>query len=287
MKTASGALVTLLAGDHFLMADLYTITLRGGTILRWTNFDQNLTISATTWTCATDNGTQPICKRREIRNARGTEVGTCDVTLLGGTAATISGTRLGVFALNGGFDGATILIQRIFMATAGDTSAGAITLFQGLVASADPGATQTVLHLKDIREYLSIPMPRNLWQPSCNNQFCDAGCGLSLATYTQAEAVTAGSTTTSIPGSVIKTDGYFQGGMLTFTSGANAGFSTPIRSYVGGVFVPVLALPSAPTTGDTFTATAGCPRTYAACTAFSNTARFRGYPFVPPVETAF
>ena len=287
MKTASGALVTLLAGDHYLMADLYTITLRGGTILRWTNFDQNLTISSTTWTCSTDNGSQPICKRGEIRNARGTEVGTCDVTLLGGTSATISGTRLGVFALNGGFDGATVLIQRIFMATAGDTSAGAITLFHGLVASADPGATQTVLHLKDIREYLAISMPRNLWQPGCNNAFCDSACGLSLATYTTAETVAAGSTTTSIPGSVVKADGYFQGGQITFTSGANNGFSTPVRSYAGGIFVPTLALPSAPSTGDTFTATAGCARTYAACTAFSNAARFRGYPYVPPVETAF
>lgn len=287
MKAASGALVALLATDHFLMADLYTVTLYGGTVLRWTNFDQNLTLGANTFTCATDNGTQPICKRGEIRNARGTEVGTCDVTLLGGQSATIGGTRLGVFALNGGFDGAQVLIQRIFMATAGDTSAGAITLFQGLVASADPGATQTVLHLKDIREYLSISFPRNLWQPGCNNAFCDAGCGLSLATYTQAEAVTAGSTTTSIPGSVIKADGYFQGGTLTFTSGANNGFSTPIRGYAGGIFTPALALPNAPSTGDTFTATAGCARTQAACTTYGNLARFRGYPFVPPVETAF
>jgi len=287
MKAASGALVTLLATDHYLMADLYTITLRGGSILRWTNFDTNLVISSTTWTCATDNGSQPIVTRGEIRNARGTEVGTCDLTLLGGTSATISGTRLGVFALNGGFDGAQVLIQRIFMATAGDTSAGAVTIFQGLVAAVDPGATQTVLHLKDIKEYLSISFPRNLWQPGCNNQFCDAGCGLSLAAYTTAETVTAGATTTSIPGSVVKASGYFQGGVLTFTSGANAGFSTPIRSYSGGVFVPALALPSTPSTGDTFTATAGCPRTQAACATFGNSANFQGYPYVPPVETAF
>lgn len=287
MRTASGALITLLATGTYFMGDLFTIILKSGTTYRWTNFDQSLTYSSNTWTASSDNGTQPLISRGEIRNAVGLEVGTCDLTLSGGQSATIGGIRLGVFAANGGFDGASVKIERVFMATAGDTSAGTLLLFQGQVASADPGATTVVLHLKDIAEFLSISMPRNLWQPSCNNQFCDAGCGLSLAGLTQAETVQAGSTTTSINGSVVKTDGYFQYGTMTFLTGANAGFTTPVRSYTGGAFIPSLALPNAPSTGDTFSATPGCARTYAACGGWSNTANFDGFPYVPPPETAF
>ena len=287
MRAASAALITLLSTGQYFIGDLFTITLKSGSILRWTNFDQSLTYSSNTWTTSTDNSTQPLISRGEIRNARGTEVGTCDVTLSGGQSSTISGTRLGLFANNGGFDGAQIKIERVFQATAGDTSAGALLLFQGLVASVDPGATTVVLHCKDIMEYLSITMPRNLWQPGCNNQFCDAGCGLSLATLTQAETVQGGSTVTSIVGSVVKADNYFQYGTITFLTGANAGFTTPVRSYAGGIFIPSLTLPNVPSTGDTFSAIPGCARTFAACTAWSNTANFNGFPFVPPPETAF
>jgi len=46
-------------------------------------------------------------------------------------------------------------------------------------------------------------------------------------------------------------------------------------------------LPFAPAFGDAFTVYAGCDRTLATCQGrFNNKANFRGFPFVPPAETA-
>ena len=63
MRAASAALITLLAAGQYFIGDLFTITLKSGSILRWTNFDQNLTYSSNTWTTSTDNAAQPIISR--------------------------------------------------------------------------------------------------------------------------------------------------------------------------------------------------------------------------------
>jgi len=293
MKSASAGTIALLAaaaaggsGAPFFMADLYTITLASGQILYWTNFDQNLTIGAITWTCATDKGTQPVLKRGEYKNVKGTEVGTLDLTLNCGQTAAISGTRLTVFAANGGFDGAQVLIQRCFMSTAGNTGNGAVTIFQGLVAAVDPGTTQVVLHLKNQNEYMALSWPRNLWMPQCNHAFGDAGCGFNLAEITDSQTVQSGATTQAVGGSLVRANGYYVGGVMTFTSGVCNGVSVPIGGYANGVFTPSIALPSAPAPGDTFTAYPGCARSWAACQAYGNTNQFNGFPFVPPPETA-
>jgi hypothetical protein len=46
---------------------------------------------------------------------------------------------------------------------------------------------------------------------------------------------------------------------------------------------PLLVVPAP---GDTFTVTFGCDKTMATCNLFSNIQNFRGFPYVPPAETA-
>jgi hypothetical protein len=49
MKTASPALLALLASGRFVRADLWTITLNGGTVLRWTSHDLPISYGGFTW----------------------------------------------------------------------------------------------------------------------------------------------------------------------------------------------------------------------------------------------
>jgi len=288
MKPASTNLTNLLATGSFFMADLYTLTLQGGTVYTWTSADTDITCSGTTWTAAPDNGTQPLPKRGTCRQAKGLEVSTLDVTLNCGQSALIGSAKIPLFAANGGFDGARLLIQRAFMATWGDASAGLMTLFEGLVAGVDPGATQVVLHLKADTERLeSMNMPRTLFSTVCNNMFGDSGCGLSLASLAVTCSCISADTMATLNGASGKADNYYANGYVIFTSGANAGACRSISSYVGGVITLALALPSAPAVGDTYKALPGCSRTRSGCSGWSNLANFRGYPFVPVAETAY
>jgi len=92
------------------------------------------------------------------------------------------------------------------------------------------------------------------------------------------EPYTSGGTVTPLGGSA----GYFDYGLITFTSGANVGLSMEIKSYVPGQFVLQLPLPYAAEAGDEYTAVAGCNKSRATCRdTFDNLINFRGEPDIP------
>lgn len=79
--------------------------------------------------------------------------------------------------------------------------------------------------------------------------------------------------------------GYFDNGVITFTSGLNTGLSMEIQSYVPGQFVLELPMPYPLSAGDAYTAHAGCDYSLATCRdRFSNVLNFRGEPYVPGVD---
>ena len=296
MQPASGTLIAHLnSGGPFLPADLYTLVLVGGTY-RWTSYDQPITWGGNTWLPATDNGAIPLVKRGSIRRARGLEVQTTDITLSCGQSAQLGGVAMPLAAQNGAFDNGTVTIQRAFMSAPG-VVVGVATLFpQGLVAGVDPSSTKVVLHLKNILEKLAVTqLPHVLFQPMCANLFGDGGCGLNRASYQVSGTVSGTPTTTSIPASALtQADGYFSLGVITFTSGSNAGASRGIQQYASKAFTLSLPLSNPPAAGDTFTVVPGCARQVGplpagqppSCSTYANTNAFRGCPFVPPPVSA-
>lgn len=76
--------------------------------------------------------------------------------------------------------------------------------------------------------------------------------------------------------------GYFDRGVITFTSGANSGLSMEVKSYVPGQIVLVLPMPYALQVGDTYTMVAGCDKSFTTCRdRFDNVINFRGEPWLP------
>ena len=77
--------------------------------------------------------------------------------------------------------------------------------------------------------------------------------------------------------------------LIADISGLNANVRATIKSAVAGVSLSLMyPLPSAVTTGDGFTVAMGCDHTRGTCqNRFANLANFRGFPFVPPPQTAF
>jgi hypothetical protein len=79
--------------------------------------------------------------------------------------------------------------------------------------------------------------------------------------------------------------GYFDYGLITFTSGLNNGLSMEVKSYVPGSMNLQLGMPFTVTVGDTYSMTAGCNNAYTTChDRFSNVVNFRGFPNIPGVS---
>lgn len=132
----------------------------------------------------------------------------------------------------------------------------------------------------------------------CRAQLGDAKCGIDITGYQQTGSVLSsadGYTLTPNSGLKLKTpivntdpapDGWFDDGLLTFSSGVNNGLSYQVKTWDGTVLTfsnPMLAAPAA---ADTFIIEPGCDHDSAGdCnTKFSNIVNFRGEPFIPGMD---
>lgn len=79
--------------------------------------------------------------------------------------------------------------------------------------------------------------------------------------------------------------GYFDFGVITFTSGNNSGLSMEVRSYVPKQITLQLPMPYPLQVGDTYTMHAGCDKSVTTChDRFSNVVNFRGEPYLPGID---
>jgi hypothetical protein len=79
--------------------------------------------------------------------------------------------------------------------------------------------------------------------------------------------------------------GYFDNGVITFTSGLNTGLSMEVQSYVPGQWTLELPMPYLPAIGDTYSMHAGCDYSLETCRdRFSNLVNMRAEPYVPGVD---
>jgi uncharacterized phage protein (TIGR02218 family) len=83
--------------------------------------------------------------------------------------------------------------------------------------------------------------------------------------------------------------GWFNDGLITFTSGVLNGLSYEIKTWDGTNLFLYLPMIAAPAPGDTFVIEAGCNRVAGAAgdcqTKFANIAYFRGEPFIPGLDS--
>ncbi len=313
MKPAQGcsdsgaALYALLASQLFLMADLFKFTLSSGTILRYTSYDGDLSVSEglpatgpyTYMGVATDG--VPYLTRGQTRSLIGVEVDTLQVNFLVSSGVVINGIPVAQFAQQGGFDGATMELDRCFMnpTTPGVVTPGYLIQFLGQVAEAECTRTGVMLNINSTLQLLNVQLPRNLYQAGCVHALFDAGCALVRTSYASNNAVVAaGSSTTVINNTLTVPLGglTFAQGKVVFTSGVNSGLVRTIKSYATGVITLAFPLPVACGNGDTFTAYPGCSKSIASCKSFQvapnsapngNLVNFRGTPFIPVSEAAF
>jgi uncharacterized phage protein (TIGR02218 family) len=307
VKPASTALIALLSSStEFIMADLFTFTLQGGTQYLFSGGQTAITDQATGRVFARG----PRFERTTVHVVIGIQSDELDLRVYPAATDLLGALSWQQAVWQGLLDGATVQLERAFMPSWGNTSPGTVVLFAGRVSDLEASRTMVGAKVRSHLELLNIEMPRRLWQPSCNHNFGDAMCGYDRVNGKNAEgtatgigaltfAAGAGSTATTIFGAPATASPYALG-TITGTSGANAGQSRTIAGFVSGQYLTLkLAFLSAPAAGDQFRILPGCDRTLATCGGVfrnsrvtpsgynaANAERFGGMPFVPPAENA-
>lgn len=285
MKAMSTALRDLLATGQFVCADLWTITLNGGTVIRFTGHDQTITFGGNTFAKG------PAIERGRISEKIGLEVSTLEMSITANSDDLINGVPIIGFISQHGLDGANIKLERGYAPDWSSPITGTVIRFAGKVTSV-PSVQGNVakLTVSSWLVLLNASAPRNLFQAGCMHTLYDAGCGLAASSFQQSGSVSSGGAGQKISfgSGVSNSAGYYAQGRVVFTSGPNAGQSRTIRSYDGaGNFTLVRPLPAACGVGDAFTVFAGCDLAKATCASkFNNTANFKGTPYVPVPTTA-
>jgi uncharacterized phage protein (TIGR02218 family) len=282
VKAASAPLIALLnGGNAFQVCDLYTLTLADGTVLRLTNADVPITFSGNTF------ATRPLVTRGKCRTIIGVEVDTLEVSIYPQASNLLTGVIWQQAARQGALDGAWIKVERAFITT-WPAVVGTLVAFYGRVGDVDVLRSEIKFQVRSALELLNIQMPRNLYQAVCLNTLYDTSCQAVKAASTATASVSASPTASGFTTALGQSPGYFEQGVLTFTSGANVGLKRTVKAFAGGAFTFVSPWPTAPAIGDTFSAFAGCNKTLGTCTAkFGNIAHFRGFPEIPVPETVY
>ena len=282
MKTATRELIDLLHGsDEFLMADLFRITLSNGQILRHTNADMPVV-----WDGQTYEAHKLIIKRGATRVAVGLDVDSNTLEIAAEPDYRLEGLQWSEAALGGALDGARVVIERIFFSDWA-TPVGTVVIFSGRVSDVSGSRSAVKVDVKSDIELLNVSSPRNIYQAGCMRTLYDGGCKVNREKFTVNGRVTADSTTgTELACNLTQADGWFNQGVIKFTSGRNAGLSRTVKEHKGGRLSFALRLPFPPQSGDVFKIYPGCDKRQETCgKKFDNIVHFRGFPYIPAADT--
>lgn len=120
-----------------------------------------------------------------------------------------------------------------------------------------------------------------LYTPTCRaRQLGDLRCKVNLTPWTFAlTVVSIIDEKTFTHSGAAQSDGFFQHGLLTWSTGPNAGRVVTVKRYQGGVVTLLEDLPALPAAGHAFKVVRGCDRRFATCRdVFQNVENFRGEP---------
>lgn len=284
MRTASPQLIAMLNEDQFIMADLYTITTVQGDVYRYTSYDFDLNVGGHNYSCK-----GPIISREGISLSLGVEVDNLNVSISVTNEQTFEGIRVVQAFHNGQMDGARFKLERIFLSPNDprNTSAGAVLLFEGRLIEPKLDRNRVEVSVASDLDDLAVQMPRNLYQPSCNNTLFDSACALRRQDYVVNTVIESGSTASRILCSLSQPQGWFTQGVIEFLDGGNAGLKRTVRLHESGALLLTLPLLEAPQSGQRIKVYPGCDKRLETCdNRFNNRSRFRGAPFIPVPETA-
>jgi uncharacterized phage protein (TIGR02218 family) len=274
MKLLPPALQSHLDTGTTTLAWCWRLTRNDGTRLGFTDHDRALVFDGTVFEAATG------FTASEIRDALGLSVDNLEVS------SALKSDSLGEDDLAAGlYDDAAVEIWRVNWA---DTDQR-VLMRAGSLGEVRRSGAAFAAEVRGLAHYLQQPKGR-LYQSGCDADLGDARCGIDLddPAFRGTGTVLAASAARLITASGLAAfaAGWFTRGLVTFTSGVNAGRSQEVKRHtLAGATATIelwqpMALAVAPS--DTFAVAAGCDKRFATCQAkFANAVNFRGFPHMP------
>lgn len=177
---------------------------------------------------------------------------------------------------------------KIFLTSYLAPSSFTIKLLRGRLGEVSLGQHTAQAELRSLTQMLQQRTGRT-HEVACSYELGDAKCGVSLAAFTVTGTVTHVLNQHRIRDtSRSEANGWFSQGKITFTSGNNIGLSMEIQTHTSSNDNLVLSLdmPYPIEVGDTYSASAGCAKTWAVCQSKFNNANYSGFSFIPGVDWA-
>ncbi len=270
MRDMPAALQAHLDGGVTTLARCWRLTLGDGRVLGFTEHDRDLNVGGVTCRAATG------FVGGAMENAMGLSVG--DAALSG----VLSDDAIAAGELETGlYDAARV---ETWLVNWADVSQR-VLLGAGEIGEVRRRGEAFEAEVRSLASRLNVAVGRT-FQPSCDAVLGDRRCGVDTA---GAAFRGVGSVVSSVDGRVLEADGiaafadgWFEGGALVWTSGANAGLRAEVRGSAGLRIELWRAAAHEVTPGDGFVVTAGCDKRLASCGAkFANVANFRGFPHMP------
>jgi uncharacterized phage protein (TIGR02218 family) len=273
MKSLPPALAAHLATGATTLAWCWRLTRGDGTRLGFTDHDRNLAFDGTTFEAASG------FTATDIKDAVGLAVDNLEVS------SALRSDALNEDDLAAGlYDDAAIEIWRVNWAD----PAQRVLMRSGSLGEVARSGLAFTAEVRGLAHYLQQPKGR-LYQYGCDADLGDVRCTVDLddPAFRGTGTVAAASSPrlfTATGLDAFATD-VFTRGLLTFTTGANAGRGQEVKRHVAGSEATLelwqpMAHPIA--AGDAFTVTAGCDKHFATCQAkFANAVNFRGFPHMP------
>jgi uncharacterized phage protein (TIGR02218 family) len=273
MKSLPPSLQAHLDTGTTTLAWCWRLTRADGIRIGFTDHDRNLTFDGTTFEAASG------FTATDIKDAVGLSVDNLEVS------SALRSDALSEDDLAAGlYDDAAVEIWRVNWA---DPDQRAL-MRSGSLGEVRRSGLSFTAEVRGLAHYLQQPKGR-LYQYGCDADLGDTRCGIDLddLAFRGIGTVTAASSLRLFSASGLDsfaTD-WFTRGLVTFTSGANAGRRQEVKRHVAGVEATFeLWQPMAHVIepGDAFLVTAGCDKHFATCQAkFDNAVNFRGFPHIP------
>lgn len=268
METYPALIQAEMAKGNVLLASLIDITLEGGTVLHYTDFETNITVGADTYAKrAFEFSALP---RSSDLSANNISVNFDNVDSALSAAFLANEPR-----------GQDFRVYLVFLnGSTGALISTPVLQWSGVTQKCDINEEIAAVSAVDYQCRLSRQMPCETFDRACPWIFGDANCAFDESTTAlTGQTCDAGTTATVITDAArTEDDNYWKDGYVIITSGAATGQKRRILSSdAAGTVTLEHSLDDTPAAGNTYSIHQGCDQTDATCEdRFNNLSNFRG-----------
>ena len=274
MRQLPAALQSALDSGTTTLCWCWKLTTRDGAVLGFTDHDRDLDFDGVTYRATTG------FTASDMQSSLGLNVDNLEVA---GALSSLALTEADLLA--GRYDDAAM---QVWVVDWSDPAQRAL-LRSGNLGEVRRGDVGFTAEIRGLANRLNVTRGRN-FQYGCDAILGDARCGVDLAdpAFAGTGAVVAIDEAWRLRVSGLDTfqAGWFRGGLITWSSGANTGRKSEVKAHridAAGVVVELMELlPADVAPDDGFDIVAGCDKQFSTCRAkFANNINFRGFPHMP------